>query len=179
MLAPPWRVGAPSSGKSWICHWSVINVNIKLDFLGTHLEALSLSLFIQYKLTLILVILNRCSTQKINPRIIPHNKNIWKTRMHSSRMRTARSSGRPGGVFTRHPRSRPSRTRHPPGTRYPLGPGTPLSRHPHWSRPPPDQSHPPVDRHTCNRTRNLILSFVWCRVLFLSSSSILSCYCGN
>ena len=54
-----------------------------------------------------------------------------KTRLHSSRMRTARSSGRPGGgVFTRHTlppkdetppqeqtpptQSRPPRSRHPP-----------------------------------------------------------------
>ena len=45
------------------------------------------------------------------------------TRMHSSRMRTARSSGRPGGGGVS--------TRHPPG-----------------SRPPPRSRHPPVNRIT-------------------------------
>ena len=27
MLAPPWRVGAPSSGKSWIHHWAVKTID--------------------------------------------------------------------------------------------------------------------------------------------------------
>ena len=36
--------------------------------------------------------------------------------MHSSRMRTARSSNRPGGVSTRHPAQDPGT---PPGTRHP------------------------------------------------------------
>ena len=79
----------------------------------------------------------------------------YETRMHSSRMRTARSSSRRGGLHQtppstgiRHPpRSRhllgadPPPTRHSPGTRHPLDqappwdqapprPGTPLTRHP-------------------------------------------------
>ena len=50
-------------------------------------------------------------------------------RMHSSRMRTTRSSGRPGWSPPGTPRDQtPPRTRyHPPKTRYPpLGPGIPL-----------------------------------------------------
>ena len=50
------------------------------------------------------------------------------TRMHSSRMRTARSSGRPGGVSTRPPRpgadTPPLKEQAPPGTD-PPGAGTP------------------------------------------------------
>ena len=47
------------------------------------------------------------------------------TRMHSSRIRTARSSSRPGGVSTRHPpRTRPREPGTPPD-QTPLGPGTP------------------------------------------------------
>ena len=35
MLAPPWRVGAPSSGKSWIRHW-LIQLNYR-EFVSTRL----------------------------------------------------------------------------------------------------------------------------------------------
>ena len=52
-------------------------------------------------------------------------------RMHSSRMRTARSSSRPAPPRSRHPW-----TRHPPGSRHPPRPGA-----------PPEQT-PLVDRHT-------------------------------
>ena len=48
--------------------------------------------------------------------------------MHSSRMRTARSSSRPGGVSTRHPisQTRPApQEQTPPKTRHPPGPDTP------------------------------------------------------
>ena len=52
-------------------------------------------------------------------------KKMAATRMHSSRMRTARSSGHPGGVATRHPplEQASPRSRHPPGA------GTPVDRH--------------------------------------------------
>ena len=63
------------------------------------------------------------------------------TRMHSSRMRTARSSGRPGRVSTRHPPgpdsppgADPLGTRHPQALRDqappPPGPGTPREQTP-------------------------------------------------
>ena len=76
--------------------------------------------------------------------------------MHSSRMRTARSSSRPGGVSTRHlPQDQtPPRTRHPaPRTRSLPGPDTPPgTRHPPTRHPPgpgtPWDQTPPVDRHT-------------------------------
>ena len=72
--------------------------------------------------------------------------------MHSSRMRAARSSSRPGGVFTRHlqdqaPWEQTPQTRHPTGTRHPPGPGTP--------RPGPG-TLPPVNRVT-NRCKNITL----------------------
>ena len=59
--------------------------------------------------------------------------------MHSSRMRTARSSSRPGGeVYTRHP----------PWTRHPPIPGTPRDQAPPGADTPQDQAPPPppVDR---------------------------------
>ena len=64
------------------------------------------------------------------------------TRMHSSRMHTARSSSCPGGVSTRHP----------PGSR-PPGPGTPREQTPPdqalpREQTPPGSRHPPVDRIT-------------------------------
>ena len=62
-----------------------------------------------------------------------------RTRMHSSRMRTACSGGRLGGLHQAPPWSRPPRsrlpwTRHPPGAD-PPGPGTPQSR-PSWEQTP-------------------------------------------
>ena len=77
-----------------------------------------------------------------------------KTRMHSSRMRTARSSSHLGGVSTRHPPgTRPpcNQTAPPeqaPQDQEPLGPGTPPRiRHPPGTRPPgagpPGTRHPP------------------------------------
>ena len=57
---------------------------------------------------------------------------LHETRMHSSRMRTARSSSCPGGLSTRHPL----------GSR----PPTPKSRPPRPSNPSPTR-HPPAARH--------------------------------
>ena len=54
------------------------------------------------------------------------------TRMHSSRMRTARSSSHPGGSAPGTPR-----TRHPPG------PGTPLGADPLQQAPPRPGTLPP------------------------------------
>ena len=64
------------------------------------------------------------------------------TRMHSSRMRTARSSSRPGGVSIS-----PPRTRHPPQSRHPPPEQTP-PRDQAPPLPPPRSRHPPVDRMT-------------------------------
>ena len=76
------------------------------------------------------------------------------TRMHSSRMRTARSSSRPGGLHQARPWDQtPNHTRQPPGSRHPPdqappsdqappGPGTPQEQAPpdqalHWDQAPP------------------------------------------
>ena len=70
-----------------------------------------------------------------------------RTRMHSSRMRTARSSGRPGGVSTRH---NPPGADPIPGTRHhqdqtPLGAGTPpLPPYQDQAPPPPPGPDPPA-----------------------------------
>ena len=58
------------------------------------------------------------------------NGKAHSTRMHSSRMRTARSSSRPGGVSTRHP----------PG-----------------SRPHPEQACPPPVNRMTDRCKNITL----------------------
>ena len=59
---------------------------------------------------------------------------LWKTRMHSSRMRTSRRSGRPGGsppvtapssMASPRRRQPPLEQRIPPRTGYPPGAGTP------------------------------------------------------
>ena len=68
------------------------------------------------------------------------------TRMHSSRMRTARSSSRPGGS----PPGTPSRTRPPrpdtPGIRHPPpGPGTHREQTPRYEAPP--GSRPPCGQN--------------------------------
>ena len=69
------------------------------------------------------------------------------TRMHSSRMRSARSSSRPGGSPSGTPlrnQAPPPRTRHhPPGTRHP-----PRTRH-----PLPVDSHTPVNILPCPKLR--------------------------
>ena len=64
--------------------------------------------------------------------------------MHSSRMRTARNSSRPGGLHQTPPPGpgNPPRARHPPPE-----PGTP---------PPPEQAPPAVNRMT-NRCKNITL----------------------
>ena len=60
--------------------------------------------------------------------------------MHSSRMRTARSSSRTGGVLHKE---------HPPGPGTSPDQAQPLgTRHPPGSRPPRDQAPPRVDRIT-------------------------------
>ena len=69
------------------------------------------------------------------------------TRMHSSRMRTARSSSRPRGVSTRHPPgTRPPRSRHPQDqTPHPLGPDPPFGAGtPRDQTPPPPGTRPPT-----------------------------------
>ena len=58
------------------------------------------------------------------------------TRMHSSRMRTARSSGRRGGFHQAHP----PRADTPPGSRH-----TPREQTPLWSRLPLEQIPPRSD----------------------------------
>ena len=76
-----------------------------------------------------------------------------KTRMHSSRMRTTRSSSRPRGVSTRYPPgpgTPPPETRHPPGTRHPPEQTPPISGTPGTRHPPP------VNRMT-NRCKNITL----------------------
>ena len=88
--------------------------------------------------------------------------------MHSSRMRTARSSSRisRGGSASVHPgiptpltagtpRSRPPSSRHPPSgsrppmSRHPLGADTPL---PPWEQTPQEQTHPPGSRQPSRST---------------------------
>ena len=69
---------------------------------------------------------------------------IGATRMHSSGMRYALSSSRPGGSPI--PRDQaPPRTRHPQ-IRHPLGPGTPPGTRQPLTQHPPDQA-PPSTRH--------------------------------
>ena len=65
------------------------------------------------------------------------HKTILKTRMHSSRMRTARSSSR---VSTRHPP--------PPGSRTPWDQAPPRTRHPQDQAPPRDQAPPTLGADT-------------------------------
>ena len=71
-----------------------------------------------------------------------------KTRMHSSRMRAARSSSRWRGLYQSPPGP------DPPGTRHPPGPGTPQTRPPgtrycpRTKHSPPGSGIPAVDRHT-------------------------------
>ena len=70
-------------------------------------------------------------------------RRLLQTRMHSSRMRTARSSSRQGGGSPpgTPPEQAPG-TRHPPGAGTPLEPGTPRTRHPPGPGTPPDQAPP-------------------------------------
>ena len=85
------------------------------------------------------------------------------TRMHSSRMRTARSSSHPGGcLYQAPPTPYPQDGAHPPTWDQPSPPDkvSPGNRHPPWTRyppgadplrtrHPPDQArHPPVNRIT-------------------------------
>ena len=91
-------------------------------------------------------------------------ENCMKTRMHCSRMRTARSSSRPGVSPPGTPWDQIPRTRQPPppaeGTpwdqtsqsRYPPGTKPPGSRHP--PPPGPDPSPPPPVAGTPSRTRS-------------------------
>ena len=66
-----------------------------------------------------------------------------RTRMHSSMMRTVRSSSRLSACWD----TDPPRTRHPPKNRLPLGPGTTQDQ-----AHPLGQGTPPVDRHTPVKT---------------------------
>ena len=69
--------------------------------------------------------------------------------MHSSRMHTARSSGRPGVVSTRHPSQEqaPQQEQAPPPEQ-----ASPPEQAPPWEQTPragtPGPVTPPVDRHT-------------------------------
>ena len=72
----------------------------------------------------------------------PGDKKIQLTSMHSSRMRTARSSSRLGGVSTRPPPTdqAPPETMHPPpGTMHP--PPRPGTTPPQDHAPPREQNH--------------------------------------
>ena len=73
------------------------------------------------------------------------NKRISQTRMHSSRIRTARSSSRLGGSPPGTPPEQP-----PPGPGNPPGPGTPPDQAPPRTRHPPDQA-PPRTRPPCEQ----------------------------
>ena len=77
-------------------------------------------------------------------------KFYFQTRMHSSRMRTARSSGRPGGS----PPGTPPWERHLPSEQAPLG-ADPPEQTPPGTRHPPG-SRPPLNRMT-NRCKNITL----------------------
>ena len=109
---------------------------------------------------------------------------VKKTRMHSSRMRTTRSSSHLGGVLHQAPpgpdcpRSRqpPLLGPDPPGAgisreQASSGAGTlPQSRHPPKSRHPFWSRHPPVNRMT-NRCKNITLpqtSFAGSNYIFSS-----------
>ena len=78
----------------------------------------------------------------------------YETRMHSSRMRTARSSSHPEGGIGSPPGAHQEQTpagADPPGTRYPLGADPPRSRHPLRAGTPPAAGipqirHPPGSR---------------------------------
>ena len=78
--------------------------------------------------------------------------------MHSSRMRTARSSSR-GGVSTRHPPEQvPPMSRHPPRSRQPPGQAPPGADTPPAGpgTHPRDHAPTPVDKHTpVNVLRNV------------------------
>ena len=93
------------------------------------------------------------------------------TRMHSSRMRTARSCSRPGGLHQASPwdQTPPTpgnhlgagtpRTRHPPGIRHPLDQAPSRSRHPQTRhspgiRHPPGPGNPPGTRDPSLREQN-------------------------
>ena len=95
--------------------------------------------------------------------LLVNSKHCKLTRMHSSRMRTARSSTQPGGSppgtplgaepLTRHPLGAEPLTRHTPGADIPLGPDTPWSRHAPGADTPPlrpgtPEHTPPVNRIT-------------------------------
>ena len=78
-------------------------------------------------------------------------QNAKGTRMHSSGMRTARSSGRPGGLHQTPPWSRPPGAGTHPPEQAPPKDQTPQSSHPPGSRHPP-----PMNRMT-DRCKNITL----------------------
>ena len=69
--------------------------------------------------------------------------------MHSSRIRTTRSSGRWGGLHQAPPPEGPPGSRHPPrADTPPPGADTPRKQTPHQSRRPPGADTHPVNRMT-------------------------------
>ena len=80
------------------------------------------------------------------------DKNKKKTRMHSSRMRTARSSSRAGGLHQAPPQDQPPRACTLPWKQAPLEQVPPWNRHPPGPDPPgagtlPGAGTPPGSRH--------------------------------
>ena len=92
----------------------------------------------------------------IIPCTFPFNRNPLKslTRMHSSRMRTARSSSRPGGLHQPPPRDL--------GT--PPGPGTAQDQAPPWDQAPPVDRHTPVNILPCPKLRLRAVTIFGCSV---------------
>ena len=84
--------------------------------------------------------------------------NLFETRMHSSRMPTARSSSRLGGLHQAHtpPGADTPGSRHPPGASTPLEQAQPPRTRPPLDQTPPEQTSPPVNRMT-NRCKNITL----------------------
>ena len=104
----------------------IVNISILIQFIIPQSTKHNLTIYVHNLIDKFHVCVNRQNAYIV-------------TRMHSSGMRTARSSSRPRGVSppgtprTRHhpPGSRHDpRTRHPSGSRHPLGADTPRTRHP-------------------------------------------------
>ena len=118
----PHFVSAP--GKSWIRHW-IVRGCLNRPMLGLYREAVAAASTMR-------------SDAELMPKSRPNERVTLTTRMHSSRMRTARTSSRPRGL-----NQAPLRTRHP-WIRRPLPQEqTPQTRH-HPGADPPDQvsAHP-------------------------------------
>ena len=136
----------------------------KIDRITGFIEVLEFGLTVSYlEFQTFIVKTLRCTDSfyygglcEIVFRSIITSKNFNLTRMHSSRMHTACSSSRPGGVSTRHPPdqappqdqattpgSRPPRSRHTPQDQAPLGADTPPPR----SRPLLLEQAPPREQN--------------------------------